>query len=96
VASLHNCWTQSLAQTPRPVWNAERDEKADHYKSWTRVEESRPFVHSFRPGWEMFLRAVADEEPFPFGFEQGVRALALIDAAHLSAREKRAVSVSKV
>ncbi|MGE0626531.1 MAG: Gfo/Idh/MocA family protein [Hyphomicrobiaceae bacterium] len=96
VATVRDCWTQSIAETPSPFW-AQLDlgrPRADHFSEWTPAPEPEDSTLSFRAGWELFLRHVADGTPFPFPLSEGARALQLIDCAYRSAREKRWIEIA--
>jgi predicted dehydrogenase len=95
VASLRDCWTQTLQETPRPVWpqlDLDRP-SADHFGEWRSVPGIDGQTQSFRAGWELFLRHIAEDAPFPFPLDEGVRAMQLIDCAYRSARERRWIDV---
>jgi predicted dehydrogenase len=95
VASLRDCWTQTLAETPTPIWPQLEIQRprADHFSEWRSMPETDTPPASFRAGWELYLRHIAEDAPFPFPLDEGVRAMQLIDCAYASAREKRWVEV---
>ncbi len=95
VATVRDCWTQTMAATPVPVWpqlDLDRP-RTDHFADWTPAPDALDRTLSFRVGWEAFLRHVVDGAAFAFPMQEGARALQLIDAAYMSAREKRRVEI---
>lgn len=95
VASLRDCWTQTLDETPSPTWpqlDVGRP-RVDHFAQWTPAPGPEGVPQSFRVGWEGFLRHVADDSRFAYPLQVGARALNVIEAAYLSAEERRWVEV---
>jgi predicted dehydrogenase len=95
VVGVHQCLIQPGAATPNPVWDVE-DPSAhvsgfrDH---WLPVPDVEPIRNSYRAGWELFLRHVAEGTPFPSPLIEGAKGLQLVDACYLSARERRWVDL---
>ena len=95
VASLRDCWVQTLADTPSPTWpqlDVARP-RADHFNEWTPAPGPRDVPASFRVGWEAFLRHVADDADFPFPLRVGAQALNLVECAYASAEQRRWLDV---
>jgi len=95
VATVGDCWFQSLENTPNPVIDTVQGQQMDLFGTWSPEPEVEPFQHSFRPGWELFLRHVLEDAPFPFPLGAGINAIRLIDAAYRSARERRVVDLDE-
>jgi predicted dehydrogenase len=81
VAGLRGCKTQSRADTPRPVWNPDEPNPFDFYDQWREVPDDGLTANAFRAQWEMFLRHVAVDEPFPHGFGEGAKGVQLAELA---------------
>jgi predicted dehydrogenase len=92
VAGLRDCWTQSAADTPRPVWNPDVDACADYRAGW-RHHAPTDTTNAFRAEWELFLRHVAAEEPFPWTLLAGARGVQLAELAMESWRTRTWVTV---
>jgi predicted dehydrogenase len=60
---------------------------------WLPVPDVEPIRNSYRAGWELFLRHVAEGTPFPSPLIEGAKGLQLVDACYLSARERRWVDL---
>ena len=81
VATLASCKVQSLADTPRPVWNP--DEKQTHrfQDDWQEVDADLKATNGFRIQWEQFLRHVVADEPWHHGLEKGAESVQLAEIA---------------
>lgn len=88
VIGLRNCWAQSLADTPRPVWNPDIDQPINFFDGWKEVPGG-PYDNAFKIQWEHFLRHVALEEPFPWSLRESAKGVQLAEAGLQSARERR-------
>ena len=56
---------------------------------WLEMPETEPFRNSYREGWELFLRHVVEDTPFPAPLIEGAKGVQLADACHQSDRERR-------
>jgi predicted dehydrogenase len=93
VAGLRGCKTQSRADTPRPVWNPDEPHPFDFYDQWREVPDDGVPANAFRAQWEMFLRHVAADEPFPHGFGEGAKGVQLAELGLKSWGERRWIDV---
>ncbi|MEY9166161.1 putative dehydrogenase [Sinorhizobium fredii] len=73
VAGLTKCWTQHRVNTPKPVWNPDQPQTIDFYNTWDEVPDTQVFDNGFKAQWEMFLRHVAEDAPWPYGLEAGAK-----------------------
>ena len=89
VCGLHRCFTQTLATTPKPLWNIETERNEDFDKQWQEVPDVDTYRNSYRAGWEMFLRHVVDGSAFPSPLLEGAKGIQLVDACYRSHSEKR-------
>jgi predicted dehydrogenase len=87
VAGLRECYVQALAATPRPVWNPDLPQAIDFYASWQRVPDAVAYDNAFKVQWEMFLRHVAADEPWPYTLRQGALGVQLAELGLLSSRQ---------
>ena len=80
VFGLRKCYTQSRAQTPRPVWNPDIDQPINFYDAWTEVPDAPGgYDNAFKIQWELFLRHVALDEPFAWSMREGARGVQLAE-----------------
>ena len=96
VCGLHRCFIQPLVATPRPFFDAERPQTAVFDEEWQEMPTLDPFKNSYREGWELFLRHVAEDGPFPSPLLEGAKGVQLAEACHQSHRERRWVDLSKL
>jgi len=80
VAGLRDCVAQSLETTPRPVWNPDIDNPIDFRATWTRVPSYCEYDNAFKAQWELFLRHVVKDEPFPWDLREGAKGVQLAEA----------------
>ena len=81
VAGLRECWFQPLEGTPRPVWNPDVESPIDFFNGWMRVPTRESYDNAFKVQWELFLRHVALDEPFPWGLQEGAKGVQLAELA---------------
>jgi len=93
LAGGHRCFVQSLAATPKPVWNVEAPQAMDFDAQWQEVPDNEPFKNSYRHGWEQFLRHVADGEPLRSTALEGAKDVQLTELCYQSDRERRWIDV---
>jgi predicted dehydrogenase len=93
VAGLRECRVQSRPETPRPVWNPDLPNPFDFRSGWSVVPDDAECENAFKVQWEMFLRHVAGDAPFPHDFLDGARGVQLAELATESWRERRWLDV---
>jgi predicted dehydrogenase len=79
VAGLRECWIQPCGATPRPVWNPDIPNPIDFFASWQKVPEQRSYDNAFKAQWELFLRHVVLDEPFPWSLREGAKGVQLAE-----------------
>ncbi len=80
VAGLRDCWIQPYGATPRPVWNPDVAQELDFFAGWQKVPEQQPFDNAFKRQWELFLRHVVKDEPFPWDLLEAAKGVQLAEA----------------
>ncbi|MBY5957968.1 Gfo/Idh/MocA family oxidoreductase [Membranicola marinus] len=88
VAGLRNCKIQHYGNTPKPVWNPDIPQPIDFYEGWAEVPEQEFYDNAFKVQWEMFLRHVVKDEPFPYDLLEGVKGIELAEKG-IESWEKR-------
>ncbi len=81
VAGLRHCWIQPYGATPRPVWNPDIESPLNYFEGWQKVPEHDAFDNAFKRQWELFLRHVANNEPFHWGLLEGAKGVQLAEKA---------------
>ena len=94
VAGLHKCVSQSLSDTPMPVWNPDEPQTMDFRSQWQEVAETQAFDNGFKTQWEMFLRHVVEDAPYEFDLWAGAKGVQLAEAALQSWQERRWIDLS--
>ena len=88
VCGLHSCLVQSLATTPKPLWNIDAPRKERFDDQWQEVPDVDGYMNSYRAGWNLFLRHVAEDSPFPSPLLEGAKGIQLVDACYRSHAER--------
>jgi predicted dehydrogenase len=88
VAGLRDCLAQHASATPRPTWNPDIDSPIQFYDAWTRVPKHQEFDNAFKVQWELFLRHVVLDEPFPWSLLEGAKGVQLAEKG-IESWEKR-------
>jgi len=89
MVGLRECRTQSIAETPRPVWNPDVVQPIDFYEGWKTVGNDQEFDNAFKVQWELFLRHVALNEPFPYDLRSGAQGVELAELGLQSWSERK-------
>ena len=79
VVGLRDCWIQPLSGTPRPVWNPDIEQPIKFFDGWLKVPEQEEYENAFRAQWELFLRHVVADEPFPWTLLAGAKGVQLAE-----------------
>ncbi len=93
VATAHDCWTQTDVNTPSPLLSVDVRQPMDFYAHWLSVPDGAGRGNSYRAGWELFLRHVAEDAPFPFTLLEGAKGVQLAEASYRSNLERRWIEV---
>jgi len=96
VAGLTRCFAQSLAETPRPVWNPDVRQTHDFGADWKEVPDDRSYDNAFKVEWELFIRHVCEGSPFKWNLLEGAKGLQLVDCALESWRTRRWIDVPRL
>ncbi|NBS19037.1 MAG: gfo/Idh/MocA family oxidoreductase [Flavobacteriia bacterium] len=79
VAGLRDCWTQHYGNTPKPVWNPDIPNPINFKEGWTLVPEQEDFDNAFKAQWELFLKHVVLDTPFPWNMMEGAKGVQLAE-----------------
>ncbi|WP_327105353.1 Gfo/Idh/MocA family protein [Nonomuraea glycinis] len=93
VAGLRDCRVQSRATTPKPVWNPDLPATARFRDGWQEVPDNAEFDNGFKIQWELFIRHVLEDAPFPYDFAAGARGVQLAELGLRSSAEGRRIEV---
>lgn len=96
VAGLHKCFAQSASATPTFVWNPDVENPVEYNDNWQEVPSPQPDENAFKVQWELFLKHVVSNEPFPWTFLEGAKGIQLAELALKSWAERRWVDVPQL
>ncbi|MCT9929478.1 Gfo/Idh/MocA family oxidoreductase [Planotetraspora sp. A-T 1434] len=96
VAGLRNCRIQHRGSTPRPIWNPDVPVTESFRDQWQEVPDNTEFENGFKFQWEMFIRHVLEDAPFPHTFAAGARGVQLAELALRSHAEGRRLPVEEL
>jgi predicted dehydrogenase len=88
VAGLRECYIQHYGNTPKPVWNPDIPQPIDFFEGWSKIPEQEFFDNAFKVQWEMFLKHVVKDTPFPWDLREGAKGVQLAEKG-LESWEKR-------
>lgn len=93
VAGLRECTVQSDAYTPKPVWNPDIPQPIAFFNTWQWMPNNHPYDNAFKVQWEMFLRHVVADTPFPYTLLEGAKGVQLAELGYQAWKERRWVDV---
>ena len=88
VAGLRECYTQHYGNTPKPVWNPDIEQPIKFFEGWSKVPEQEVYGNAFKVQWELFLKHVVCDEPFPWNLMEGAKGVQLAEKG-IESWEKR-------
>jgi len=96
VVGLRKCWTQSYENTPRPTWNPDVEQPINFFSNWTEMDDKENYDNAFKIQWEMFLRHIVLNEPFPWTLLEGAKGVQLAELGLKSWKKRAWVDVPKL
>ncbi|WP_405087591.1 Gfo/Idh/MocA family protein [Microbispora sp. NBC_01389] len=93
VAGLRRCRVQHRSATPMPVWNPDLPVTEPFREQWQEVPDNAEFGNGFKTQWEMFVRHVVEDAPFPYDLASGARGVQLAELGLRSSAEGVRVEV---
>ncbi len=79
VAGLRECYIQHYGNTPKPVWNPDIPQSINFFEGWAKVPEQENYENAFKVQWELFLKHVVKDEPFPWDLLEGAKGVQLAE-----------------
>lgn len=79
VAGLRDCYIQHYSNTPKPVWNPDIDQPINFYDDWSKVPDQEVFDNAFKVQWEMYLKHIVLDTPFPWTLLEGAKGVQLAE-----------------
>jgi predicted dehydrogenase len=88
VAGLRDCYIQHYGNTPKPVWNPDIPQPIPFFEGWSKVPEQENFDNAFKAQWELYLKHIVKDTPFPWDLKAGARGVQLAEKG-IESWEKR-------
>jgi predicted dehydrogenase len=79
VAGLRECYTQHYGNTPKPVWNPDIAQPINFLEGWSKVPDQETYENAFKVQWELFLKHVVKNDPFPWDMLEGAKGVQLAE-----------------
>jgi predicted dehydrogenase len=79
VAGLRECYIQHYGNTPKPVWNPDIAQPINFFEGWAKVPDQENYDNAFKVQWELFLKHVVNNEPFPWDLRAGIKGVQLAE-----------------
>jgi len=93
MVGLRDCWTQTYGNTPKPVWNPDIPNPIDFYNTWSKMPEQENFDNAFKAQWELFLKHIVCDTPFPWNMLEGAKGVQLAEKGLESWAKKTWVTI---
>lgn len=93
LAGLRECKVQSRVNTPKAIWNPDIPNTIDFRDDWMDVPDNGEFENAFKVQWELFLKHVVCDTPFPWDLVAGAKGVQLAELGLQSWHERRWVDV---
>ena len=96
VAGLRGCVIQPYGATPRPVWNPDIDSPIQFFDNWMTVPTNEVLDNAFKVQWELFLKHVVTNSPFPYDLREGAKGVQLAELGLASWEQRRWLDVPEL
>ena len=96
VAGLRECYIQHYGNTPKPVWNPDIPQPINFFEGWAKVPDQENYDNAFKVQWELFLKHVVKDDPFPWDLLQGVKGVQLAEKGLESWSKKCWVNIPEI
>lgn len=93
VAGLRECRVQSDPETPKPIWNPDIEQPIDFFENWAAMPTRNSYDNAFKVQWELFLKHVAEDAPFPWSLLEGAKGVQLAELGLASWKQRRWIDV---
>ena len=96
VAGLRECYTQHYGNTPKPVWNPDVAQSINFFEGWSKVPDQEVYDNAFKVQWELFLKHVVKDDPFPWDLREGAKGVQLAEKGLESWAKRSWVEIPKL
>jgi predicted dehydrogenase len=84
VAGLRECYIQHYNTTPKPVWNPDIPQPINFFENWTKIPQQEEFDNAFKAEWELFLKHIYNNDPFPWDLLEGAKGVQMAQLGYES------------
>jgi predicted dehydrogenase len=78
------------------VWTPDVRQAHDFGADWQEVPDNVAYDNAFKAEWELFIRHVCEDAPFPWTLLEGAKGVQLVDCALRSWKQRRWIDVPKL
>ncbi|KAA6430344.1 Gfo/Idh/MocA family oxidoreductase [Dyadobacter flavalbus] len=96
VAGLRDCYIQHYGNTPKPVWNPDIPQPIPFFEGWAKVPEQEVYDNAFKAQWELFLKHIVKDTPFPWDLKAGARGVQLAEKGIESWEKRQWVNIEEL
>jgi predicted dehydrogenase len=96
VAGLRDCYIQHYGNTPKPFWNPDIAQPINFFEGWAKVPDQEVYENAFKVQWELFLKHVVKDDPFPWDLKEGAKGVQLAEKGIESWQKKCWVDIPEV
>jgi predicted dehydrogenase len=96
VAGLRDCFSQPYGNTPKPVWNPDVPQQINFFENWHKVPDEEHYDNAFKIQWELFLKHVVNNEPFPWTLYEGAKGVQLAEKGIESWQERKWIDIPEL
>jgi predicted dehydrogenase len=94
IVCLRKCWAQAAGTTPRPIWNPDIEQPINFFHGWQEVPDATTYDNAFKIQWELFLKHVACDAPFPWTLREGAKGVQLAEAGLQSWEQRKWIDLA--
>jgi predicted dehydrogenase len=95
-AGLRECKVQHRVNTPKPVWNPDIPNPFPFTEQWVDVPDNQVFDNGFKVQWELFLKHVVTDSPFPWDLLEGAKGTQTSELGLQSWSERKWIDVPEL
>ncbi len=96
VAGLRHCKMQHRTITPTAIWNPDLPDAHAYSAQWMEVPATGEPENAFKRQWELYLRHVVLDDPFPYDLLEGAKGVQLAELGLLSSERQAWLDVPAI
>ncbi len=96
VAGLTDCWTQHRVIRRSRCGIPDVPQSIDFFGTWEKMPDNRVYDNAFKVEWELFIRHLFEDTPFPWNLLEGAKGVQLAELGLESWRQRRWLDVPRL